>query len=154
MTSRLHPLAILLGLAGLLPFIACGLLATTPTGERGAEALAAYGAVILAFLGGVHWGFALQEPSKHWERARLALGIVPSLVGWVSLLLFFAVDVEAGLGLLLVGFVGTTFVESRAAAAGLVPSSYMRLRYVLSTVVIAVLAVVIVLRIFRVHIIF
>ena len=77
-------------------------------------ALVAYGAVILAFLGGVHWGFALPEPSGRGERARLVLGVVPSLVGWVALLLLVCVDSAAGLGLLLVGFIGTTVVEARA----------------------------------------
>ena len=146
MTRQLPVLAVLLGLAGLLPFIGCGLLAVTPSGERGAQALAAYGAVILAFLGGVHWGFALLEPSGRGERLRLSLGVLPSLVGWVALLLSIAVNADAGLGLLLIGFVATTLVEARGAAAGLIPSGYIRLRYGLSGLVVTVLTIVLVLR--------
>ena len=146
MTRRLPSFAVLLGLAGLLPFIACGLLATTPSGARGAQALVAYGAVILAFLGGVHWGFALLEPSGRGERARLSLGVLPSLVGWVALLLSIAVNADAGLGVLLIGFIATTLVEARGAAANLIPAGYMRLRYGLSGVVVTVLAIVLVFR--------
>ena len=150
MTKSLPALAVLLGIGGLLAFIACGVLAVTPSGERGAQALAAYGAVILAFLGGVHWGFALPEPSGRGERLRLSLGVLPSLAGWVALLLTLAVNAEAGLGLLLIGFVATTLVEARGADAGLVPLGYMRLRYGLSALVVTVLTVVLVLRLLRV----
>jgi hypothetical protein len=152
MSRRLPFLALLLGIAGLVPFIACGLYATTQNGSPATVALAAYGAVILAFLGGVHWGFALLEPSGRGERSRLGLGVVPSLLGWVALLLVTAVSAEAGLGLLLVAFIATTVVEARGAAAGLVPPGYMRLRYGLSTVVTAVLAVVLVLRLTGLHV--
>ena len=123
--ARFHPWPLLLGIAGLIPFAACGYGAVTNQGDPAAMALAAYGAVILAFLGGVHWGFALPEPSGRGERARLGLGVLPSLVGWVALLLEIAVDVEAGLALLVVGFLALTIVEARATKAGLVPSGYM-----------------------------
>ncbi len=152
MTRRLPPLATLLGLSGLLPFLACGLLALSPQGGRAADALVAYGAVILAFLGGVHWGFALSEPSMRGERGRLGLGVLPSLIGWVALLLDVAVNPASGLGLLLFGFIATTTVEARGAAAGLVPPGYMMLRYVLSACVIAVLAIVLVSRLLGVHV--
>ncbi len=90
--------------------------------------------MILAFLGGVHWGFALPEPSGRGERARLGLGVLPSLAGWVALLLTFAASVEAGLALLVV-VLATTAVEARATSAGLVPRAYMMLRYGLSATV-------------------
>ena len=146
MNQKLPTLATLLGIAGLLPFLACGVAALGPQGDRAALALAAYGAVILAFLGGVHWGFALLGPAGRGERERLALGVVPSLIGWVALLLAVAVRVEAGLLLLLLGFLGTTIVEARARRAGLMPHGYMALRYGLSAGVVLVLALVLVLR--------
>ncbi len=147
MNRPLPALALLLGLAGLLPFAACGVLALRPGDGRGAMALAAYAAVILAFLGGVHWGFALLESTGRGERARLGLGVVPSLVGWIGLLMVIAFGIDAGLALLALGFIGTTLVERRGQAAGLVPSGYMKLRYVLSGTVVAVLAAVLVLRV-------
>ena len=86
-------LAVILGILGLLPFLGCtiGIIAFPrhiPVPNL-VQAIIAYGAVILAFLGGVHWGFALEAapaimaPSLAATNSRrLALGVVPSLVGW------------------------------------------------------------------------
>ena len=153
MRRTLPPLALVLGIAGLIPFAACGYGAVSNYGDPAAQALAAYGAVILAFLGGVHWGLALLEPSGRGERARIGLGVVPSLAGWVALLLVVAVSVEAGLALLIVGFAALTVVEARAAKRGLMPPGYMALRYGLSAVVMTILAAVLLLRAFGVHVV-
>ena len=152
MNRRLPMLAAVLGLAGLVPFVACGVLAVGQDGDRAAFALVAYGAVILAFLGGVHWGFALEEPSGRAERSRLGLGVLPSLVGWVALLLAIAVDAAAALGLLIAGFAGLVVVEARAGRMGLVPKGYLTLRYVLTGVVGTVLVLVLLVRLAGGHI--
>ena len=164
MQRPLPLLAALLGVAGLIPFVACGLLALRPVGDavdargamavdaRGAMALIAYGAVILAFLGGVHWGFALPDPSARAERPRLALGVVPALVGWTALLIAVADAADAALGVLALGFIGTTIIEARATRAGLVPRGYMALRYGLSATVVFVLLLVLILRVVGGHI--
>jgi hypothetical protein len=122
-----------LGLAGLLPFLGAALLAwTAPAEWRGVAlyALAAYGAVILSFLGAVHWGLALRAPATEAAAMapRLGLGVLPALVAWVALLL----PPVAGLSLLAVGILGTATVESAAAGRGLVPPGYLRLRWILS----------------------
>ena len=65
MNRSLPPFAVVLGVAGLIPFVACAIGALALRGddaERVTLALIGYGAVILAFLGGVHWGFALPTP--------------------------------------------------------------------------------------------
>ncbi len=58
-------------------------------------ALAAYAAVIVSFLGGIHWGLALRQPPQQ-HTGLLAWGVVPSLLGWPALLL----PPAAGLALL------------------------------------------------------
>lgn len=123
----------LLGLAGLLPFAGAALaFFAAPDSWRGfAEgALIAYGAVILSFLGAVHWGLALRAPVEEAPMGpgRLTLGVVPALIGWVSLLL---PDVFA-LPLLALGILGTAGLEQWARGRGLVPGEYMLLRWVLS----------------------
>ena len=152
MNQPLPILATLLGLAGLLPFIGCGVVALGSESDRGAMALTAYGAVILAFLGAVHWGFALEDPAGPALRPRLALGVAPSLVGWLALLLAIVGQIDAGLGLLALGFVATTAVEARAQRAGLMPHGYMMLRYVLSAGVVGIVVAVLLLRLAGAHI--
>ncbi|PWS36334.1 DUF3429 domain-containing protein [Falsiroseomonas bella] len=118
-----------LGLAGLIPFL--GLAAAALAGwPPAAEALAAYGATILAFLGAVHWGLALRAPPAEQGAAamRLGLGVVPALVAWVALLL----PVPSGLILLTLGILATAGVETLGGRAGLVGQDYLRLRWLLS----------------------
>jgi hypothetical protein len=122
-----------LGLSGLLPFAAAALavlLAPDHWSGFARGALIAYGAVILSFLGAVHWGLALRAPAAEaWATPwRLVLGVVPSLISWVAMLLFEA----PSLILLAGGVLGTAAVEQWAAGRGLVPVFYMRLRWVLS----------------------
>lgn len=122
----------LLGLAGLLPFAGAALVSLAVPGwqEAALLALRAYGAVILSFLGAVHWGFALQ-PEVGREAAgprRLMLGVLPALVGWVSLLM----PVGLALALLAVALLAVAAVEQWGVGEALVPRSYMMLRWLLS----------------------
>lgn len=121
--------ALVLGPAGLIPFaaLAAGIAAGWPDL---AFPLAAYGATILAFLGAVHWGLALAAtPGDGSATAgRLGLGVLPSLLAWVALLL----PTGPGLWLLAVAIMGTAAVEAWACRRGLVPPRYMQLRWGLS----------------------
>lgn len=60
-----------------------------------AVALAAYAAVIVSFLGGIHWGLAMRQQPRA-DTGLLAWGVVPSLLAWPALLL----PPAASLGLL------------------------------------------------------
>ncbi len=152
MNRRLPILATILGIVGLIPFIGGGVAALGLQADRATLALVAYGAVTLSFLGGVHWGFALGDLDGRGERQRLLLGVAPALIGWVAVLLSVAIRLEAGLALLLLGFVGLTVVEARGRRAGLVPPGYMILRYALSAIVVVILALVLFLRAIGAHI--
>jgi hypothetical protein len=123
----------LLGYAGLLPFAAAaGLALLGPPSWRGPAlaALAAYGAVILSFLGAVHWGLALRAPAAEAPAAwpRYGLGVLPALVAWVSLLL----PARPGLALLAVSVLAVAALETAAARRGFVPRGYLELRWHLS----------------------
>lgn len=87
-----------LGYGGLVPFVGLALLIwLVPPRIQPfvALALVTYGALIAAFLGGVHWGtgFLMGEAAPHTQ---FVWGVVPSLLGWLALLL----PVRAGLPLL------------------------------------------------------
>ncbi|MCU0944114.1 MAG: DUF3429 domain-containing protein [Rubritepida sp.] len=123
----------LLGLAGLLPFAAAALAVhAAPEAWTGFAkgTLIAYGAVILSFLGAVHWGLALRAPDgEAWAAPwRLGLGVVPALIGWAAMIL----GERPSLLLLALGILATAGVEQWAARQGLVPAGYMALRWVLS----------------------
>ena len=56
--------AILLSILGLAPFIGCGLAALGPhaaTADHMLTALLAWGALVLSFVSGLHWGLVLHE---------------------------------------------------------------------------------------------
>ncbi|WP_016853691.1 DUF3429 domain-containing protein [Halomonas smyrnensis] len=125
-----------LGVAGLVPFVVtlpAAYLASPPGQALAIQAFLAYGAVILSFLGGVHWGLALAgaggpEPAGR----RLVVGVLPSLVAWPALLL----APPAAAATLLAGFVALRLYEAGPGAAGL-PGDYRRLRTRLTAVVAA-----------------
>jgi len=76
-------LAVRLGHAGLLPFVAGAVLVWLVRDDvqaYAALALSAYAALILSFLGGMHWGLAMRQPQP--AASALVWGVVPSLVAW------------------------------------------------------------------------
>lgn len=143
-------IAVLLGIAGLLPFVGCSFAAVYLAGDwatRALLALQAYAALILGFLGGVHWGIGLEQgavQSVGAQKARFGLGVVPSLVGWAGLLVTFMGLPLVGLAVLAAGHIGLVIGEARGAQAGLVPRGYMALRWGLSIVVILCLVSVLI----------
>ena len=130
--------ALVLGVAGLIPFLAgiAGVWALGyPAYILALNLTMAYAAVILAFLGAVHWGLALaQGAAGNWRR--LAPSVLPALAGWFALILPNAF----GLLLLAVGFAAVFLVDRTAVAAGRAPGWYKALRKPLTLVVLASLA--------------
>jgi amino acid transporter len=111
--------------------------------------LVGYGAIILGFLGGVHWGFTLSDKGDDDAvRSRLLLGVAPALVGWAAVILSIVTEPVFSLILLTAGFIGAVVVETRAHRRGLMPDGYLMLRWVISVVVILILTIVTVLRFF------
>jgi hypothetical protein len=166
MHRHLPTTAWLLGVAGLIPFVACALGAIgsfdAAQSARCLGGLIAYGAVILAFLGGVHWGFVLGAVAPEAfavraarERYRLVFGVLPSLAGWLALLLLLLLgQAELALATLIAGFVATTAAEAELRRRGLMPPGYMWLRWGLSIVVVLLLATVLTVRLVGGRIIF
>jgi hypothetical protein len=120
--------AVVLGLAGVIPF-AAGALGSFWAGAIGGfatTALLAYGAVILSFLGGIHWGLAIGQGDPSYRH--LGVGVVPSLVGWVALLL----GAAAGLLLLAAAFVAVLGLDVQLTRDGTAPAWFPRLRTALT----------------------
>ena len=155
---RLPLTAVALGVLGLVPFFACGLLAVAGdpvVAPRALLALIGYGAVILSFIGGVHWGFALPVVPPQAVLAlvppaatrRLVGGVVPSLVGWGAVLLAVYAWDDLALLVLIAGFIAAIVVEARANRLGLMPPGYIWLRWGLTAGVLICLVSVAILRV-------
>ncbi|MGQ7418731.1 DUF3429 domain-containing protein, partial [Streptococcus suis] len=86
-----------------------------------------------------HWGAEMMRSAARADHGidatRLALSVVPSLIGWAALLL----DVRIGLVLLAAGFAAQLLIDLRATRQGLAPSWYPKLRKPLTTIVVAAL---------------
>lgn len=84
----LSPVALRLGYLALIPFLVGAALVWLVRVEAHpfvGAALSAYAAVVVAFLGGVHWGFGFVQRQAG---ARLFVwGVIPALVAWVALLM-------------------------------------------------------------------
>lgn len=144
MPSIIIPLSLL----GLVPFVMFGLASVGQTPQTAGQALVGlidYAAVILAFSGGVHWGLA-QLPGSVRPSVRVGAGVLPMLVGWASLVLAQMVAPTIALSVLILGYIATVLTEHRAAQRFLVPSRYVWMRWVFSTVAVMMMVTVLVLR--------
>lgn len=157
--------ALVLGLAGLIPFYLCALAAWLPSmanqllellpvvtllggdlSESASElrmrqlaiyALGTYGAVILSFLGGVRWGNLLSDHSQVRRWGALTLSVVPSLIAWPALMM----PPIAMLATLSAGFVFQFALDVEAVRREELPGWFGRLRKILTTgAVLALLA--------------
>lgn len=131
------------GYGGMLPFIAAlagmGLLPDAEQREWAQHAAIAWGAVVLAFIGAVHWGLMLGGRMA-WSAGKVAGAVLPALAGAAAVL----IGGQRGLGMLVVGFGLFWLYEHRRLAAEL-PADYLRLRRNLSVAVCALLALTMIL---------
>ncbi len=125
-----------LGYGGLLPFLGLAAAVLLPLpGELAPQALPAllaYGAVILSFVGALHWGFAMTAGvAADPVRARLYVwSTVPSLLAWPALL----APQALGAAILIAGFAAHYGMDRRVAARLGLPTWYLPLRLRLTTV--------------------
>ncbi len=129
-----------LGLAGALPFVAGPLALWGLVGDDvlvAQDAILAYAAVSLSFVGAVHWGMALARAAggeaDQLTLERLAWGVAPAGAGWLAQLMVPA----PAFALVMLGFWAALIVDGRAVAAGLLPGWYLRLRRRLTAIVVA-----------------
>lgn len=130
-------LAVLLGYAGLIPFVSGALgIWVIPLGWRPfvLAALLDFAAVILAFMGAIHWGLAMRaQETDARAQVQLGLSVIPPLLGWLAV----ASGMPMGMALpiCLLAFVGLYLADLRAVKLGLAPRWYPRLRTPLTLIV-------------------
>jgi hypothetical protein len=141
--------ALILGLAGLIPFVWSVITELSPgaleltistVGPRfaGPYMALSYGTIILAFMSGVLWGFATRATGMQ-AAIGYALSVIPAL--WA----FFFVGsgpVSSAIWLA-AGYLLLLGLDAMFAERGLAPPWWLRLRIGLTTVVVACLSVTI-----------
>ncbi|XDG02740.1 hypothetical protein ABKA04_002355 [Annulohypoxylon sp. FPYF3050] len=92
-----------------------------------------YGAIIISFLGAVHWGMEYMEkaPNPGRTRFRYGLGVLAPIAAWPTLLM----PMDFALTSQFAAFVMLYFADSRATVRAWVPSWYGTYRFVLTAVV-------------------
>jgi len=128
--------AVWLGALGLIPSAALTVMiwgADEAMVSVAAFGIVAYGAVVLSFLGGAHWGFAGNAMKNQPAAASrlLVMSVVPSLMGWVAVLL----PTPWSVALLAVAFVAILPLDRWALRHALAPRWWLRLRIPLSATV-------------------
>jgi small-conductance mechanosensitive channel len=128
-----------LGYGGLIPFVVLAAVAAVGGDYAGfcSHALFSYGAVILSFVGALHWAFAMTCPELSEPRrdATLRWSVVPALVAWLALLI-----TPAAAGVVLVaGFLAQYLQDRRLASQASLAAWYLPLRLRLTTVACACL---------------
>jgi hypothetical protein len=121
--------ALLLGYGGLIPFIGGATLQVLSPDPRWLAMLSAYGAVILSFVGALHWGYAVRDAARG-ESAWWGYGwsVLPALAAWVCLLL----PDTTGVLLLAAGLVGCLVVDEILAPRMALPAWLLPLRRALT----------------------
>jgi hypothetical protein len=118
----------LLGYSGLIPFVFFGVSAWVPQEawhDFALYALGVYAAVILSFLGAVHWGLYLADPEH--RAARLpgpVWAVIPSVAAWGALLL----PLSMALPLLALMFPLVLLVDRASLPGHWVSGKYMAMR--------------------------
>lgn len=141
---------LVLGLLGLIPFLWGVLTLVSPgaadlgmrtLGPRfsGPFVLLQYGTIILAFMSGVLWGFATRASGE-----RAAFGYVLSVLP--ALWAFFMVGAgpTSSAIYLIAGFIGLLALDWSFWRQGLAPEWWMRLRILLTVVVVLCLSVLVI----------
>ncbi|SFH55579.1 Protein of unknown function [Pseudomonas syringae] len=124
----------LLGYGGLLPFISLALLIPFYGDYRPlfAIALVNYGAVILSFVGALHWGFAMtaQDMKAEQRSDRFIWSVIPALIAWIATLL----PMPLGCLLLVIGFVVHLWQDRQLSQVISLPAWYLPMRLRLTVV--------------------
>ena len=119
-----------LGYGGLIPFMGLA-FATWFVPEHqsiAANALLAYGATIVSFIGAIHWGLTMRD-AQGQRTSMVVWGVVPSLIAWVALLL------PAGIGLsLLAVLLWACFVVDRVVYTRLDLRAWLPMRLLLTAI--------------------
>lgn len=117
-----------LGYGGLAPFVALAGASLLAPEHRSlwSPALIAYGAVILSFVGALHWGIAMTAPQMPARQRTIhyVWSVIPALLAWPTPLM----PIAGGALMLILGFVAHLVLDFSLVRTTPVPAWYLPLR--------------------------
>lgn len=149
MTAAIPRMPLLLGLAGLIPFLWGALTAVVPSAQAfgidvfgprfvGPFVSLFYGAIILSFMSGVLWGFAARL-----EDRQAATGFFLSVLPAIWAFLTTGSGASSSAVTLMIGFLGVLVLDWYFWRMGAAPDWWMQLRMLLTAIVVGSLAVIV-----------
>ena len=133
-TDKTRNIIYYLSYGGLLPFVIALVGIYSASKELSSYSMIAfvsYGAVILSFIGAVHWGFLLKSDSIQRQGLLLSVSVLPALIGWLALIS----PLPAALLMLCIAYPLLYFYEKFSELNNLLPAWYMLMRFRLTIVV-------------------
>ncbi len=129
-STRIPPVALVIGLAGLIPFLGGALILWLPglAPGIGDRLILSYGAIILAFLGGIRWGTAIGPYDGRRQAVELTASVMGSLAGFAALF----VPPIPGLTLLIAAYLVQALWDVTSVEAGRLPAWFGRFRMLLT----------------------
>lgn len=128
------PIVKWLGYGGLLPFVSLAAAVWFDSNHSSLwrDALSAYGAVILSFVGALHWGFAmsLSDMTMNQRTRSFVWSVVSALLAWVALL----IKPKYAVIVLIAGFLIHFWQDRRLVRLVNLPAWYLPLRLQLTFV--------------------
>ncbi len=126
-----------LGYAGLIPFVifSIGSWTTLPYIADSTQILISYAAIILSFMGAIHWGVTISNVETNHDK-NLVVSVMPALAAWLALLL----PVIFALIVLFVGFILLISYDLTVAKSQALPNWYISMRIRLTFIVTLCLA--------------
>lgn len=128
--ERIPLAALVIGLLGLLPFFCGAIAAWRPelAPGIGGKLIVGYGAIILAFLGGIRWGTAIGPYDGRRQTLEFTASVIGSIVGLAALF----VPLIPGLTLLIGSYLLHALWDVASAEAGRLPAWFGKLRMLLT----------------------
>lgn len=126
-------LAKMLGYAGLIPFVFFSVISMLDYSfiKDPHYFLMTYAAIILSFMGAIHWGVAMSIDSDK-ANYQLGISVIPPLLGWFALLL----PATYGYSILIISFSLLCLLDKEQNKRGVFPEWYYPMRVILTTIVV------------------
>ncbi len=141
-TDRMPIAALVLGVAGLIPFAGLAMLIyLNPEPDLKflmGLSLVGYGATIASFLGGVRWGLALGSKNRLQQSVHFFVAIVPPFLSWLVI----TARLDTAIAALAVLFALLGFVDTWTLDMLNAPRWYRKLRTALTISVVCILVAV------------